>query len=205
MRLNRRSLCRRTSLDKPLRTFRPARRSRQFAQHRVHHAGSKSMPRLLGQFHALIDCSARRNAIQVQQLKRAQPQRNQIFSIEFRIGPLEKRLQPLIEFDLPSQHTQHQCGCQMPVRRRQCRHSLAAQQIVGVPRSALYRHEHRESSLARCRNRGHRRQLDRASKCAPAANCIPRKNSATASRFLPSSCTSTNSIHVFPAHATNNR
>ena len=67
----------------------------KLAKHRIHHARSKAMTSLLRQLDALIDRRVRRNPIQMQQLKCAQPQRNQNFCIELRVWVLEQPANPL--------------------------------------------------------------------------------------------------------------
>ncbi len=75
------------------------------------------MAGLLGQFHAFVDGGAGGNAVQMQQLKRAQPQGNQYLRIEFGVGAFEQRLQLMIELNLPAQHAQHQRRGQVAVGR----------------------------------------------------------------------------------------
>ncbi len=93
----------------------------------------------------------------------------------------------MVEADLPAQHAQHQRRGQVAVGWRESVDGFAAQQIVGVGVAALDGHEDLEGGFAGGRDGGHGSQPNRTLGRAPAADEIPRRNSAAVSRFLPSS------------------
>ena len=107
------------------------------------------MPGLLGQFHALINGGARRNAVQMQKLKSAQPQRNQNLRHRAWRWGVSAGLQLAVELNLPAQHAQHQRRCQIAVGARKSVDGLAAQQIVGVRLAPLNRQQNLKCRLAR--------------------------------------------------------
>ena len=77
------------------------------------------MPGLLGQLHALIDRGARRNAIQMQQLKCPIRSAIRISASSFAFGRLAAADNLLVQQNLPAQHAQHQRRGQVAVRRRE--------------------------------------------------------------------------------------
>ena len=56
---------------------------------------------LLGQFYALVDRCAGGNAIQMEQLKRAETKRDPNFSVKFGIGVFEQGVQLVVEANSP--------------------------------------------------------------------------------------------------------
>ncbi len=83
------AFCQRQSGSALLQKIRARSAGAEFAEYRVHHARRKFMPCLFGQLNALINRSPRGNAIQMQQLERTQPQRNQNLPIEFGVRPFQ--------------------------------------------------------------------------------------------------------------------
>ena len=88
-----------------------------FAQHRVHHARGKAVAGLLGQLHAFVNGRMRRNPVKIEQLKRAQPQRNSYLGVQLGIGLVQQFLDACIQQRLPAQHAQHQSRDQIAIRR----------------------------------------------------------------------------------------
>ena len=83
------------------------------------------MSGLLGEFHAFVNGGAGRDAIEMQQLKCSQAQRDEHFRFELCVGTLEKRAQRLIEFDLPTQHAEYQSSGKISILRGECRDGLS--------------------------------------------------------------------------------
>jgi hypothetical protein len=75
------------------------------------------MARLLGQFHTLVDRGARRDAVQMQQLKCAKTKRNPNLRIELGARPCEQLLNLIVQLDLPAQHTKYECCGEVTVGR----------------------------------------------------------------------------------------
>ena len=108
------------------------RNARQLAQHRVDHAGGEAVTGVLGQLHALVNRGARRDAVHIQNLKRAQPQDDLNLRVELGVGPGEQRMKLMIEQNLPAQYAQHERRSQVAVRSRESVDCPAAQQLIGV-------------------------------------------------------------------------
>ena len=96
------------------------------------------MPCLLCEFHAFVDGSPGRNAIKVEQLKRAHSQSDEHFSIDARSRSFQEGLDLLIELNLPAKHAQHERSGQIAVGCGKRVDLSAAQKIVGVRLAALY-------------------------------------------------------------------
>ena len=159
-----------------------ARRAK-FAQNRVDHAGCEAVTGMFGQLYALVDGCVGGDAVHLQNLESAQAQGNPDFGVEFGVGAFEQNLKLMIEPNLPAENAQHQRHRQVAVLGREYIDGFAAEKIVGVRLAALHGHENREGCLASGRDGGHRFQPNRAS--GPSG--VPRKNSAAARCFLPSS------------------
>ncbi len=71
--------------------------------------------------------SREKTAIEMEQLKCAQPQGDQNFGINLGVGLAEEAAQNLVELNLPAQHTQNQCSGEMAVGSGQLCNGFAAQ------------------------------------------------------------------------------
>ncbi len=72
------------------------------------------------------------NAVQMQQLKRAQAQRSRCFRAEFRFGPGQELTDASVESQLPAQGSKHEGGGEVAIRGRERVDRGRVQQIVAV-------------------------------------------------------------------------
>ena len=115
--------------------------------------------------------------------KCAQAQGDENLGIELGVGAGQQGAELVVELNLPAQHAQDQRRGQVAVGSGERVDGFAAQQIVGVGMAALDGHQNLEGGLARWGDLGHGPQPSHAL----AGSAIPRRNSAAARRFLPSS------------------
>src|SRR5271157_1848482 len=174
---------------------------RSAAKNRIHHPGGEAMPRLFCEFHALIDGSVVGNAVEKSELENAEAESDQDFRIEPGIGMFQQRPRQLVQENLPAKHAQHQSRRQMTVRWRELVDLIGPQEIVSVVLAAFDSQKNAESGLARWRDGRHGAQP----RCTSAASGFPCRNSMASRRFLPSSCTSSNSSQVLPAQQAKRR
>ena len=148
-----------------------------------------------------------RNAIEMQQSEtRPAAARSESPRSSLALGRLSKRANLVVQTNLPAQHAEHQRRGQVAVCRGERIDGFAAQQIVGVRLPALDGHQNVEGALRaagdfmrdgaacssplRCSGHAVSRAVCRAQRRFRAGTLPPCR------RFLPSSCTSSNSSHV---------
>ena len=88
------------------------------------------MPGLFRQLDTLINRGARRNAVQMQQLKSSQPKRNQNLGIELRVRPFQQSLQLVVELNLPPKYAENQRSRQIAIGGGECIDCFPTQQII---------------------------------------------------------------------------
>ncbi len=155
------------------------------------------MARLFGQLHALIDGGVRGNAIEKAQWKAPRRRAIRTSGSSLRVGTLEQRANLLVQTNLPAKHAQHQRRGQIAVRgceRVDC-FCCAADRQSG-PGRARRRGEYGKRLCAR-----ERWQAWRSTQPRIRRERVSAQELGGVRRFLPSSCTSSNSSQVSPAQA----
>src|SRR6266568_2025609 len=78
---------------------RDVRRGGEPAKHCVNHAAGKLTARLFRQFNTLVDGRMRRNAVEMQELKRSETQGSQNLDIQFHVRMFEKLTEAVVQLD----------------------------------------------------------------------------------------------------------